>query len=305
MKLIRDITQALPHSVVTIGNFDGLHFGHQHLLAMLNLASHELQLPSVMLTFEPNPTEFFSSNTPSARLMRFSEKWKAVAAHKVDYFYCARFNKAFAALSAEDFVKTILVDQLHAKKIIVGDDFRFGAKRAGNIETLKTLGKEYGFEVDAVPQRRYQEERISSTRIRNALLEGDFATAAALTGRPFSLTGHVAYGNQIGRTLGFPTANIHLRRKMVPMMGIFTVQVEGLSEKALPGVASIGYRPTFNGKEIVLEVFIFDFHQIIYGKKITVTFFEKIRDELKFASIDALVIRMKEDERVARRYFQR
>lgn len=303
MKLIRDPFQHPMQSVVTIGNFDGVHKGHQTLIHALMAASHELKLPSVLLTFEPNPTEFFSPQFLMPRLMRLSEKWAVIKKYGIDYFYCLRFNAALATLSAEDFVKKILVDQLHAKKIIVGDDFRFGAKRVGDIALLKILGEKYDFTVDALPQWVYDNERISSTRVRNSLKIGDFETVCALTGRPFYLTGKVAHGDQIGRQLGFPTANIHLRRKQVPLMGIFVVRVHGLRDAALPGVASIGYRPTFNGKKIVLEVFLFDFNEMIYGKKITVEFLSKIRDELHFDSVDELVVQIEKDVVFAREYF--
>lgn len=303
MQLIRDITPTLSSSVVTIGNFDGLHKGHQRLIEMVLLSAAELQAPSVFLTFQPNPTELFSPHYPAACLMRFQEKWKALLPYDINYFYAARFNNVFASLSAEDFVKKIVVDQLHAKKIIVGDDFRFGAKRAGDVTLLKQLGEKYHFTVEALSQSLHDNERISSTRVRNALKQGDFETAKQLTARGFTLTGKVSYGNQIGRTLGFPTANIHLRRKQVPMMGIFVVRVAGLSDKPLPGVASIGYRPTFNGKAIVLEVFLFDFDETIYGRRITVEFLHKIRDELRFDSVDALVLQMHQDVKIARAYF--
>ncbi|MDP1573630.1 MAG: bifunctional riboflavin kinase/FAD synthetase [Coxiellaceae bacterium] len=304
MQLIRDVSQALEKSVVTIGNFDGLHKGHQRLIEALLTAATQLNVPSVLLTFQPNPSELFTPQNPTARLMRFQEKWKALEAYNIDYYYAARFNHAFADLSAEDFVKNILVAQLQAKKIIVGDDFRFGAKRRGDIALLRLLGKKYGFEVEALTQSLFEHERISSTRIRDALKRGDFQMVSELMGKPFSLTGRVAYGNQIGRTLGFPTANIHLRRLQVPLMGIFVVRVHGLSTMPLPGVASIGYRPTFNGKAIVLEVFLFNFNQTIYGQKISVEFLQKIRDELKFESIDALIVQMQQDVVIAQAYFR-
>lgn len=303
MQLLRDSSKKLTRSIVTIGNFDGVHLGHQQLIQQLVKDAHTLKIPSVFFTFEPNPTEFFAPNQPAARLMRFSEKWETVKSFGADYFYCARFNAAMARLSADDFVKIFLVDQLHAKKVIVGDDFRFGAKRTGDVELLKKLGKKYDFDVLAMPQKTIGDERVSSTRIRSALIQGDFEAAHELMGRVLTLSGKVAYGNQIGRTLGFPTANIYLHRKQVPFMGIFVVRVHGLRGHVLPGVASIGYRPTFNGKQIILEVFLFDFNEIIYGKKITVEFLQKIRNEEKFDSIDALVVRMKEDVRIAQAFF--
>ncbi|MCX7120720.1 MAG: bifunctional riboflavin kinase/FAD synthetase [Gammaproteobacteria bacterium] len=303
MQLIRDLSHALTKSIVTIGNFDGVHKGHQLLLNTLITDARQLNLPSVLLTFEPNPAEFFSPDKPIARLMRFSEKWNEVKKAGVDYFYCARFNNALAKLSAEEFVKTILVDQLHAEKIIVGDDFRFGAKRLGDVALLKILGKKYHFSVDAMPQLMHDHVRISSSRIRDALKKGDFKTVSVLANRPYTLSGKVSYGNQIGRTLGFPTANIYLSRQQVPMMGIFIVRVHGLNNAILPGVASIGYRPTFDGKQIILEVFLFDFDELIYGCHITVEFLEKIRDEEKYESIDALVVQIKKDVAIAKKYF--
>lgn len=303
MNLIRDAQKHLSQSVIMIGNFDGVHIGHQQLIHALMSASQKLKIPSVLLTFEPNPSEFFPSQTPLARLMRFSEKWRCIQNYGIDFFYCMRFNALLANLSPDDFVKKILVDQLSAKKVIIGDDFRFGAKRAGSVETLKSLGKKYDFEVEALPQAMHNGERISSSRVRNAVKQGDFETAEALTGRPFTLSGKVSYGSQLGRQLGYPTANIHLRRKHVPMMGIFIVQVHGLRDEPLKGVASIGYRPTFDGKKILLEVHLFDFDEMIYGRLITVEFLHKIRDEVKFESIPELVLQIEEDVRVTKKYF--
>ncbi len=303
MNLMRDTHKHLSQSVIMIGNFDGVHIGHQQLIHALMSASKELKIPSVLLTFEPNPSEFFPSKVPLTRLMRFSEKWRCIQNYGIDYFYCMRFNALLANLSPDDFVKKILIDQLGAKKIIVGDDFRFGAKRAGDVDTLKTLGKKYGFEVDALPQAMHDGERISSTRIRNTVKQGDFKTAEALMGRPFTLSGKVSYGSQLGRQLGYPTANIHLHRQHVPLMGIFVARVHGLSEKPLEGVASIGYRPTFNGKQILLEVFIFNFNDMIYGRSITVEFLHKIRDEVKFESIPELILQIDNDVKLAQDYF--
>lgn len=305
MKLIRDPFQPITASVITLGNFDGVHSGHQQLITTLIAAAHTLKIPSVLLTFEPHPSEFFSPQTSVPRLMRFSEKWQRIKKWGVDYVCCLRFNKKLAELSAEMFVKNILVKQLGVKKIIVGDDFRFGAKRLGDVALLKSLGKQHDFEVTAIPQLLYEGHRISSSRVRDAVRTGDFNRVTALTAHPFCLTGRVAYGNQMGRQLGFPTANIYLHRKQVPLMGIFVVKVHGLHHTALPAVASVGYRPTFQGKKILLEVFIFDFNEIIYGKKITVEFLEKIRDELCFDHIPDLVEQIKKDVVIAEHYFKR
>lgn len=303
MQLIRDISIQLTQSIVTIGNFDGVHKGHQQLIQQLVSDAHQLNISSVLLTFEPHPTELFLPNKPVARLMRVSEKWAMIESLQVDYFYCARFSKALAQLSPEAFVKKILVDQLGAKKVIVGDDFRFGAKRAGDVDLLKKLGEKYHFSVDAMSQLMLHNDRISSSRVREAIWQGNFDYAHALTGHPFLLSGKVAYGNQIGRQLGFPTANIYLRRKKVPLMGIFVVRIHGLHNKILPGVASVGLRPTFNGKQIILEVYLFDFDEFIYGKKITVEFLAKIRDEIKFDSIELLIEHIKKDVEIAKQYF--
>src|SRR3990167_858155 len=303
MKLIRDLLQQQLHSVITIGNFDGMHLGHQRLIETLIADSRHLQLPSALITFEPHPTELFLPASPAPRLMRFSEKWNAINKYGVDYFYSMRFNAPLAALSAEDFVEKILVNQLGVKKIIIGDNFRFGAKRLGDVQLLQILGKKFDFEVEAISQLLYRGDRISSSRMRDAVHEGDFKMAYALTHRPFCLTGKVSYGDQIGRTLGFPTANIHLQQKRVPLMGIFVTQVHGLVDHPLPGVASVGYRPTFDGKKILLEVFLFDFDKMIYGQRITVEFLEKIRDELRFDSVDELVAQIQKDVDYAKSKF--
>lgn len=304
MHLIRNENYTLFSSVVTIGNFDGVHLGHQRLIETVVAAARELHSPSVLLTFEPHPTEFFLPLSPAPRLMRFSEKYQEIKKYGIDYFYCLHFNHKLAQLSAEAFVETVLVNQLQAKKMIVGDDFRFGAKRAGDVELLKTLGKKHGFSVEAISQLLYRGDRISSSRVRDAVFEGRFDMVSALTGRAFCLTGRVAYGDQMGRQLGFPTANIHLHRKHVPLSGIFVVHVHGLHNQVLAGVASVGYRPTFHGKKILLEVYLFDFDEMIYGKKITVAFLEKIRDELYFESVPALVEQIKKDVEVAKKYLR-
>ena len=305
MKLIRFPLKQKIQSVVTIGNFDGVHIGHQRLIDAVMSASCELNCASVLLTFEPHPTEFFAPQSPAPRIMRLSEKWHTVKALGIDYFCCLKFDATLAQLSAEDFIKKIVVGQLGAKKIIVGDDFRFGAKRMGDVALLKSLSKQYGFEVEAISQSLYEADRVSSSRVRDALFEGDFKMVYALTKRPFCLTGHVAYGDAIGRQLGYPTANIHLHRKQVPLMGIFIVRIHGVLAHPLSGVASIGYRPTFEGKKILLEVYIFDFNETLYGKKITVEFLEKIRDEKQFDSVPELIEQIEKDVAIGKNYFNR
>ena len=306
MQFIRDVKQGqfTQGTVVTIGNFDGLHLGHQQLLTAVRRAASENKWSSVMMTFEPNPKEFFAPEKPIPRLMRFIEKWQALEPFDLDYLCCLRFDKKMAALTAEAFVKQILVEKFNVKLIIVGDEFRFGAKRAGDIALLKSLGRQYGFNVDAQSQSVGQfGKRISSSRVREALAAGDFEAVKHLTGRHYVMTGKVAYGNQIGRKLGFPTANIHLQRKKSPLSGVFVVEVEGLADKPLPGVASLGYRPVFDGKQMMLEVHLFDFDKMIYGKRLTVTFLHKIRDEENYPTVAALIKQIENDVIVAKKYF--
>jgi riboflavin kinase/FMN adenylyltransferase len=217
--------------------------------------------------------------------------------------YCLRFNKALAQLSPEAFVKNILVDELKANCVVVGHNFHFGAKRAGNIDTLKSLGKQYGFQVIIVDSVQHKEDNISSTRLRQHLSMGDFQSVNVMTGRPYRISGRVTYGNQIGRTLGYPTANLRFGRKTIPVQGIFIVLVHGLSDTPLQGVASSGFRPTFDGKELILEVYIFNFDQEIYGKRIQIEFLRKIRDEIKFDSVTDLIKQMDDDAAFAKAFF--
>lgn len=305
MKLIRGHFPpgVLVKSVVTIGNFDGLHKGHQDLMTRLISLSERYDCPSVLLTFRPHPRAFFSKGQVLPSVMRFREKWEMISQSGVDVMAVARFNDKLANLSPEAFVKEVLVDALGAKAVVVGDDFRFGAKRGGDIATLKGFGRQYGFEVIAMPQKMHVGQRISSSRVREALLIGDFGLSELLTGRQYQVTGHVAYGNQMGRRLGYPTANIFVDRKKPPLMGIYVVAVKGLGSTLLPGVASVGYRPTFGGKQLLLEVHLFDFDQTIYGTLITVVFLEKIRDEVQFEQVEDLVLQMDKDAAHGRRFF--
>lgn len=303
MKLIREPSIISTPSVITIGNCDGMHSAHQTLIKNVVASAKQLSLASVVVLFEPQPQEFFATDNIPARLMRFCEKYEAIKKLGVDYIYCIRFNKAFANLSAEDFVKNILIKKLNAKKIIVGDDFRFGKKRLGDVALLKKLSIENKIAVEVLAQIDCAQQRVSSTRIRQALHTGDITLATTLLNHPFCFSGRVAYGKQMGRKLGFPTANIYLHRKKVPVSGIFVARVHGLENKILPGVASIGDRPTFNGKQILLEVHIFNFDQNIYGKKIQVELLHKIRDEIRFDSVEKLVDAIKRDVMTAQEYF--
>lgn len=306
VKLIRGhfLAKTLSQSVVTIGNFDGLHKGHQALIDRLKMLSKQKACPSVILTFRPHPRAFFAKNQLLPSVMRFREKWETINQLGVDILAIARFNHKIASLSPEAFVKEVLVDALGVKAVVVGDDFRFGAKRAGDISVLEALGVQYGFEVVAMPQTMHAGKRISSSRVREALYSGDFELNRLLTNRPYQVSGHVAYGSQMGRRLGYPTANIFVDRKKPPLTGIFVVQVRGLGDTVIPGVASVGYRPTFGGKQLLLEVHLFDFDQTIYGALITVEFLKKIRDELQFDRVEDLIHQMDHDAEIARDFFK-
>ncbi|EKD91727.1 MAG: riboflavin biosynthesis protein RibF [uncultured bacterium] len=309
MKLIRGYNpfKHKINTVVTIGNFDGVHLGHQKLMTELKQVSEKLALPSVILTFEPHPQEFFAHEKPVSRIMRLREKWMTLLRYKIDYLYCLKFNKKLANLFAEEFVEKILVQALHAKKIIIGEDFKFGFKRLGDLHLLKKMGDQFGFSVIILPKENYQDEKISSSRVRDALKIGDFKKAQLLTGRPFFLSGKIIHGEKIGKNLGFPTANILLHPMLSFLEGVFVVRVLGIGSKIIYGVASIGYRSTFDihHNKLLLEVYLFDFNQMIYGKNITVEFLKKIRDQIRFNAIDDLVAQIKIDVAIAKNTLSR
>lgn len=275
-------------SAATIGNFDGVHLGHQAIIRQVREQAKALELPSVVISFEPQPREFFDPDNTPARLTRFREKYRALEKLQIDYFLCIRFDQAFASLSAEEFIRRVLVEGIHTRYLVVGDDFRFGQNRAGDFAMLQQAGKENRFSVASTPTVAIGGERVSSTRIRNALLDGDMQQAARCLGRPYVVSGRVRHGFQRGRTIGFPTANVALDRHVTPVTGVFAVKVNGLGEQSLPGVANIGTRPTVDGNNLLLEVFLFDFDQEIYGRYIDVELVQKIRAEKKFDSFDEL-----------------
>lgn len=294
--------------VATIGNFDGVHLGHQAVLGQLAEKSRELCLPTVLITFEPQPMEYFVPDKVPARLTRFREKILALQRYSVDRVCCLSFNTKLANLSAEAFIQEILIDKLGVKYLVVGDDFRFGQNRTGTFDMLVEAGKKYGFQVVSMHTFEIDAERVSSTRIRAALEKGDMATAEKLLGRRYRMSGRVAHGEKLGRELGFPTANIHLHRHASPIQGIFVVEVFGLDDLSqykhpLRGVASVGTRPTVNETKALLEVFLFDFDQDIYGRHIQVSFLKKLRDEEKFDSLDELKQQIQTDVEQAQAYF--
>ncbi|MGD8576059.1 MAG: bifunctional riboflavin kinase/FAD synthetase, partial [Thiohalophilus sp.] len=242
--------------VATIGNFDGAHLGHQAVIGQLAEKADEMCLPAVVITFEPQPLEYFRPEAAPARLTRFREKLHALRRYAVDRVLCLPFNAKLAALEPQEFIHRVLIDGLGVKYLVVGDDFRFGRQRAGNIEHLREAGQQYGFQVVNMHTFEIDGERVSSTRVRRALEAGDMHAAERLLGRDYRMSGRVAHGNKLGRELGFPTANIHLHRKQTPLQGIFAVEVYGLDQEPLRAVASLGTRPTVDGTRALLEVYI-------------------------------------------------
>jgi len=308
MELIRGIQNLRPEHhgcVATIGNFDGVHLGHQAVIGQLAEKGSELGLPTLVMVFEPQPLEVFKGEQAPARLTRFREKLRALARFAVDRLLCIRFSNSFAKMSAEVFIKDVLVDGLGIRYLVVGDDFRFGAGRKGDFEMLRQAGEQYGFEVANLHSFRISGERVSSTLIRQALAVGKMEAAEKLLGRPYRMCGRVAHGDKIGRTLGIPTANIYLHRKVSPVQGIYVVEVFGLKGEPLQGVASVGNRPTVGGTRPLLEVYIFDFSDDIYGKYLNIDFLHKIRDEKKFASLEELKTWIEDDVVKARDWFAR
>lgn len=306
IRSLHNLSATEQHAVTTIGNFDGVHRGHQELIEQVKNVAAEKGRPSMVITFEPHPAEFFSRcGVKIARLTRFREKFLALQATGVDYVLVLPFNQALARLTPLEFVQSILVERLQIEHILIGDDFRFGHKREGNFELLAKLGKEFKFGVQSMPTFTFEQQRISSTRIRAALAIDDQALVRALLGRPYSMMGKVRRGDQLGRQWGFPTANIFLHRHLSPVHGIYTVYMHGITERPLPGVANVGNRPTVNGTQTLLEVHLLDFNQNIYGKNIEVEFCSKLRNEENFQNIELLKQQIGQDVLAARQYFQK
>jgi riboflavin kinase/FMN adenylyltransferase len=297
MEIIHGIYSLKPRHrgcVLTVGNFDGVHHGHQMVLAHLFAKSQELGVPSMLLTFEPQPREFFAGAKVPARLTRFREKITLLCKTELDRVLCHPFNERTRNTSAEWVVDVLLKELLAIRYIVVGDDFRFGRDQAGDYNMLQEAGERYGFGVSHIGTLTFEHERISSSRIRDALAEGDFELAEQLLGHPYFIMGRVVYGRQLGRQLGVPTANIRLQRYRAALEGVYAVKVQGLDEE-YNGVANIGVRPTVDGKEPLLEVHLFDFDADIYGRLLTVQFVRKIRDERAFDGLDALKAQIHSD----------
>ncbi len=287
-------------SVVTIGSYDGLHPGHRKLLDQVMAEARARGMLSVVMSFEPTPKEFFSADAPPARLMRFREKFDALDEYGIDVFYCPRFSESMRSIAADAFIRRVLVHGLNARHIVIGDDFRFARRREGTVAELQRAATALRYTIEQVPSVIVDGIRVSSTAIREALAAGEVAKATALLGRPYRMSGRIVRGRQVGRSLGYATANVDLRRRQSAVMGIYAVRVHGLSEGSVDGVASVGTRPTFDLTKPILEVHLFDFDRDIYGEYIHVDFIEHLRDEEKFESVDALVAQMKIDEDNAR-----
>ncbi|AML60135.1 Riboflavin kinase / FMN adenylyltransferase [Serratia rubidaea] len=289
--------------MLTIGNFDGVHRGHKALLEQLKQEGQRLGLPVIVMIFEPQPLELFAADKAPARLTRLRDKAKYLAQAGVDYLLCVKFDPRFAAHTAQSFVAELLVQKLGVKFLMVGDDFRFGANRLGDFPLLQKAGAEYGFEVVSTPTFREGGQRISSTAIRNALRDDDLPLAETLLGHPYSISGRVVHGDELGRTIGFPTANLPLKRLVAPVKGVYAVEVYGLGPQPLPGVANIGTRPTVAGVRQQLEVHLLDVTMDLYGRHIDVVLRAKLRNEQRFASLDALKQQIANDVVSAREFF--
>jgi riboflavin kinase / FMN adenylyltransferase len=302
LRVKRDLTSAPGGPVaLTIGNFDGVHRGHQAMLARLIEAAEDLRLPPAVLTFDPHPREFFSPSNAPPRLSTLRSKLALFRAYGVATTFVARFDARLASRTADEFVSGILENQLHTRWLLVGEDFRFGRGRTGDLAFLRVAARE--FSVEAMGTIAVDGQRVSSTAVRNALAAGNLVLAAALLGRNYTLTGHVAHGDKIGRSLGFPTMNLPLRHPPA-MTGIFAVRVHGIGTLPRAGVASVGVRPTIRaGGKPIAEIFLFDFDQATYGRRITVEFLHKLRDEAHFPDLDALKQQMIRDVAHARDHF--
>ena len=286
--------------VITIGNFEGLHLGHQKMLEQLNNEAGRLNTHRCLMTFEPLPREYFAREKPgSARLMNRHEKIRVLndfpASLRPDYLMFLRFDQSLASMSATDFIEQILVTRLGIKSVIIGDDFRFGCDRKGDFALLQEYGAKHQFAVSSIASHCIDGIRVSSSLVREALIENRLHDADKMLGRPYIICGHVSHGEKRGRTIGFPTANIHLKRAETPLRGVYSVTMHSQKHGDVAGIANIGYRPTVDGKHVQLEVHLFDFEQSIYGERVCVSFQHKIRDEKKFASFDDLKQQIKFD----------
>jgi len=300
---LHNLSQIDTPSVLTIGAYDGVHRGHQVILQRVVEVAKQLNSTPTVILFEPQPSEYFSPQNAPARLSRFRDKVSYLAQLGIERIICLRFDKQLCQLTPEAFVAKILHRGAQAKHLIIGDDFRFGAERKGDFNYLTQAGKLLGFSVEDTPTTTDEDERVSSTRIRQALAEGDCAQAANLLGRAWRIQGRVGYGRQLGRTIGVPTANVSLRRRKSPVSGVFAVRVE-LAGQTYFGVANVGYKPTVGRDDKPsVEVHIFNFEKNIYGHSVNIMFDHKIRDEKKFASLDNLKQQIAADQACAKAFY--
>ncbi len=307
MELIRGLHNLRPRHrgcAATIGNFDGVHLGHQAVLGQLSERAAVLNLPVAVITFEPQPREYFTPDLAPPRLTRFREKVEALSRFGVNQILCLRFDDRLAGLPPDGFIRRILLDGLGVKYLVVGDDFHFGREREGTFQMLVDAGEAHDFQVVNMHTFDIDHARVSSTRIREALSAGDFAMAESLLGRPYRMSGRVAHGDKRGRTIGFPTANIFLHRSATPLQGVFAVEMFGIKGEPHQGVANIGTRPTVDGTRTLLEVHLFDFDAEIYGCHVQVNFLHRLRAEQRFDSFEALKQQISVDAKQAREFFK-
>jgi len=287
-------------AALAIGNFDGMHLGHQAILAALREKSQAQGLLASVMTFEPHPREFFGLDQAPLRIATLREKLELFDAAGMERVYVCRFDWRFAELGAQEFIENILLRSIDVRMIMVGDDFRFGARRAGSLQDLRDAG----LVVENLHDVMLDGVRVSSTAVRQALAAGDLDRAAALLGRPYSISGNVMQGDKLGRELGYPTANVHMRHDRPPLTGIYAVKLRGIASEDLPGVANLGVRPTVNANgKATLEVHLFDFDRDIYGRHVHVHFLKKLREEQKFPDLETLKRQIARDEQAARDYF--
>jgi len=303
MLLTHGASAALLPTALTVGNFDGIHRGHQTLLQRLLAGARSRGLQACVLSFEPHPREFFAPQAAPTRLTSLREKLELLAAHGVERTHVQRFDRAFASLAPEAFVEQVLAKRLKARWLLIGEDFRFGAKRAGDVALLKNLGRRYGYEVEILPVVAQAGVRVSSSAVRAALARGDLDAAESLLGRAYSISGRVVHGRKLGRELGYATANVQLKHNRPPLSGIYAVRVHGVGTSSREGVASLGVRPTITASgRSVLEVHLFDFSADLYGAHMRVEFLHKIRDEAKYSDLDALKAQIGRDCDAARTF---
>ncbi len=286
--------------VLTVGNYDGVHLGHQQMIGVVKRRAQEFRCAATVLVFEPSSKEFIDPAGAPPRLTRWREKFLALAAQGVDRLVTLRFDDAMRCKSPQQFVEQLIVEGLGVRHMVVGDDFRYGTKAGGTIDSLREAGRIHGFGVEQLAPFVADGVRVSSTAVRERLERGDYAGAARLLGRPYRMQGRVVHGEALGRTLGFPTANLRLMRRKSPVWGVLAVRVHGIGDVPLDGVASLGTRPTVNGIEPLLEVHVFDFTGDLYGRSIEVEFVAKLRDEIKFDSLDLMLVQMRSDAALAR-----